>query len=72
MISTEAIVKESQEEYVFVQTSDSSFVKRKVITGMSVDNWIEIKEGLKEGEKVVTKGVFYLKSELKKDEFAGD
>ena len=72
MISTEAIVKESQEEYVFVQTSDSSFVKRKVITGMSVDNRIEIKEGLKEGEKVVTKGVFYLKSELKKDEFAGD
>lgn len=72
MISTEAIVKESQEEYVFVQISDSTFVKRKVITGMSVDNRIEIKEGLKESEKVVTKGVFYLKSELKKDEFAGD
>jgi hypothetical protein len=43
-----------------------------VITGSSVDNRIEIKEGLREGEKVASKGVFYLKSELKKDEIEGD
>ena len=48
-----------------------TFEKRNVITGTSVDNLIEIKEGLKEGEKVVSKGVFYLKSELKKDELDG-
>ncbi|MCK9426612.1 MAG: efflux RND transporter periplasmic adaptor subunit [Ignavibacteriaceae bacterium] len=72
MIPAEAVVKEAEQEYVFVQTSDLSFTQRIVITGSNLDNRIEIKEGLKEGEKVVSKGVFYLKSELKKDELAGD
>ena len=79
MIPEESVVKEAGQEYVFVQTSDSTtpnggqvFEKRIVITGISVDNWLEIKEGLREGEKVVSKGVFYLKSELKKEEIEGD
>ncbi|MCX6168483.1 MAG: efflux RND transporter periplasmic adaptor subunit [Ignavibacteriales bacterium] len=79
MIPEEAVIKEAGQEFVFVQTSDTTtpsggqaFGQRKVITGTSVGSRIEIKEGLKEGEKVVSKGVFYLKSELKKDELAGD
>jgi len=72
MLPEESVVKETGQEYVFVQTSDSTFEKRIVFTGISVDNRIEIKEGLKEGEKVAVKGVFYLKSELKKDELAED
>jgi len=79
MIPEEAVVKETGKEYVFVQTSDSTtpgsgqaFEQRKVITGISVDNRIEIKEGLREGEKVASKSVFYLKSELKKAEIEGD
>jgi cobalt-zinc-cadmium efflux system membrane fusion protein len=79
MISEESVVKESGREYVFVQTSNTntlngeqSFEKRIVITGTSVENRIEIKDGLKEGEKVASKGVFYLKSEMKKDELGGD
>lgn len=72
MITDDAVVKDTGQEYVFVQTSDTTFEKRIVITGISVDNMIEIKDGLKEGEKVASKGVFYLKSELKKDELSGD
>ncbi|MFA7422064.1 MAG: efflux RND transporter periplasmic adaptor subunit, partial [Melioribacteraceae bacterium] len=72
MIPEESVVKETGNDYVFVQTSDTTFEQRKVLTGLSVDNRIEIKEGLKEGEKVVSKGVFYLKSELKKEELEGD
>lgn len=72
IIPEEAVIKESGQEYVFVQTSDSTFEPKKVITGISVDKRIEIKEGLKEGEKVASKGVFYLKSELKKEEIEGD
>ncbi|MDP3148782.1 MAG: efflux RND transporter periplasmic adaptor subunit [Ignavibacteria bacterium] len=79
MIPEESVVKETGQGYVFVQTSDittpgggQAFEKRMVITGISVDNRIEIKEGLREGEKVASKGVFYLKSELKKEEIAGD
>jgi membrane fusion protein, heavy metal efflux system len=72
MIPDEAVVRETGQDYVFVQTSDSTFEIRTVTTGTSADSRIEIKSGLKEGEKVVSKGVFYLKSELKKDELSGD
>jgi cobalt-zinc-cadmium efflux system membrane fusion protein len=72
MIPEEAVVKEGGQEYVFVQTSDSTFEKKIVVTGIAVDNRFEIKDGLKEGEKIATKGVFYLKSELKKDELTGE
>jgi cobalt-zinc-cadmium efflux system membrane fusion protein len=72
MIPEESVIKESRQEYVFVKTSDTTFERRIVVCGISVDNMIEIKEGLREGEKVVSKGVFYLKSELKKEEIAGD
>jgi cobalt-zinc-cadmium efflux system membrane fusion protein len=72
MIPEESVVKETGKEYVFVQTSEMTFEQRIVITGISVDNKIEIKEGLKAGEKIVSKGVFFLKSELKKDEIGGD
>jgi len=79
LIPDEAVVKETGEEYVFVQTSDTTtpgggqaFEKRLVVTGIAVDSRIEIRKGLRKGEKVVIKGVFYLKSELKKEEIAGD
>ncbi len=72
MIPDEAVVKETGQTYLFVQTSDTTFEKRNVITGTIADTMIEIKEGLKEGETVVSKGVFYLKSELKKDELGGE
>lgn len=79
MIPEESVVKETGQEYVFVQTSDTAipgggqtFEKRIVVTGTTSDNRTEIKEGLREGEKVVSKGVFYLKSELKKDELEED
>ncbi|RJP72791.1 MAG: efflux RND transporter periplasmic adaptor subunit [Ignavibacteriales bacterium] len=79
MIPEEAVTKETGTAYVFVQTSDTStpvggqvFEKRNVVTGSTVDELIEIKEGLKEGEIIATKGVFYLKSELKKEEIEGD
>jgi cobalt-zinc-cadmium efflux system membrane fusion protein len=72
MIPDEAVVKGTGQEYVFVQKCDTAFQKRDVVSGTSVDNMIEIKDGLKEDEIVVSKGAFYLKSDLKKDEFEGE
>lgn len=72
LIPEESVVKDAGNEYVFIQTSDTTFEHRAVLSGSVVDNLIEIKEGLREGEKVVVKGVFYLKSEMKKAEIAGD
>lgn len=72
LVPEEAVINETDLSYVFIQISDTTFEQRMVITGTSVDNRIEIKEGLNEGEIVVIKGVFYLNSELKKEEIEGD
>jgi cobalt-zinc-cadmium efflux system membrane fusion protein len=72
LIPDEAVVKDAGEQYVFVRTNDTTFEKRTVITGTSVDSMIEIKNGLKESDWVVSKGVFYLKSDLKKEELTGE
>jgi len=72
LIPEEAVVQDAGEHYVFVQTSDTTFEKRTVMTGTSVDSLIEIKEGLKENDRIVSRGAFYLKSDLKKEELAGE
>lgn len=72
MIPTESVIKDAGLEYVFVQISDTTFEQRIVTTGIKIDDRIEVKDGLKVGEKVVSKGVFYLKSEMKKSELEED
>ncbi len=72
MIPTESVIKEAGLEYVFVQISDTTFEQRIVTTGIKIDDRIEVKDGLKVGEKIVSKGVFYLKSEMKKSELEED
>jgi membrane fusion protein, heavy metal efflux system len=49
---------------VFVRTSPSNFSVRQVETGSAADGRIEIIRGLKEGEPVVSKGAFAVKSVL--------
>jgi cobalt-zinc-cadmium efflux system membrane fusion protein len=49
---------------VFVRTSPSQFSARQVETGASGNGRIEILRGLKEGEPVVSKGAFAVKSVL--------
>ena len=66
-VPEEAVFLDGSERYVFVQEGDGRFVARRVSVGPASGQKIEIKEGLKAGEAVVTKGVFTLKSELKKE-----
>ena len=49
---------------VFVRTSPSQFSVRQVETGLSGDGRTEVTRGLKEGEPVVSKGAFAVKSVL--------
>ena len=72
LVPEESVVREASESYLFVQTSDTTFERRDVTTGIISNNLVEIKEGIKTGEIVVIDGVFYLKSELKKDELGED
>jgi cobalt-zinc-cadmium efflux system membrane fusion protein len=72
VVPEEAVFLDGSERYVFVHEGDGRFVVRRVSVGPASGLKIEIKEGLKVGEAVVTKGVFTLKSELKKDTLQGE
>jgi cobalt-zinc-cadmium efflux system membrane fusion protein len=71
-VPEESVVREAGASYVFVQTGDTTFEKRSVAVGISVKAMIEIQKGVKEGETIAAKGVYYLKGDLKKDELSGE
>lgn len=70
-VSTDAIVYDGDKRFVFVAVADDAFQYRVVTTGREFDGWTEIASGLREGERVVTAGVFQLKSQLKLSQAGG-
>ncbi len=52
--------------HVFVSTAGGTFEKRAVALGGADEGWIEVRSGVKSGEKVAANGSFLLKSELLK------
>jgi cobalt-zinc-cadmium efflux system membrane fusion protein len=69
VIREESLIKDGIERYVFVALNDTTFEKREVIPGLASGEFVMVKSGVARGEKVVTKGAFMLKSELKKEMF---
>jgi cobalt-zinc-cadmium efflux system membrane fusion protein len=51
---------------IFVKKGDLTFEARKVETGLTSDQWVEIKAGLKAGEEVASAGSFILEGEFLK------
>jgi len=66
-----AIVHRSHEESVFVQEG-GRYERRPVKTARSAGGFTEIVSGLKAGERVVSKGLFVIESESRKDELKGE
>jgi cobalt-zinc-cadmium efflux system membrane fusion protein len=72
MIPMAAIQQMDDKPVVFVKTGDTEFQKREVDLGAQSDGWVEIKNGVKAGEAVVTQGSFYLKSTLLREQIGGE
>lgn len=72
MIPVAAVQEIDKKSVVFVKEGENKFEKREVELGAQSDGWIEVRDGVKEREKVVTAGAFMLKSHLKKEEFGED
>lgn len=73
LVVPEKAVREVEgKKVVFVASSGNVFEAREVKTGSMFPGFIEIVEGLKEGESVVTEGSFGLKSEMLKKTIVGD
>ena len=49
---------------VWVTSDNRHFLKRTVTTGIRQDNWVQITDGLREGETVVTDGAVFLSNKL--------
>jgi multidrug efflux pump subunit AcrA (membrane-fusion protein) len=56
------------DQVVFVAASDTRFEKRVIKTGLEQHGHVQVVDGLKEGDRIVTTGSFILKSELLKGE----
>lgn len=70
VVSEGAVLIEGSTRYVFVQVGPDRFKKRDITIGRTFSKRMEVTAGLKEGDPVVIKGAFTLKSELKKEELA--
>lgn len=57
---------------VFVPGPGGTFIPRPVKTGRRSDGWVEVLEGLKEGDEIVTDGSFSLKAEFLKKTLEGE
>jgi membrane fusion protein, heavy metal efflux system len=68
-VSSSAIFKDSDKNFIFVMENDSTFKKIEVITGLEFEDKTEIVSGIKQNINVVVNGVFELKSELLKESF---
>ncbi|HWP93652.1 MAG TPA: efflux RND transporter periplasmic adaptor subunit [Thermodesulfobacteriota bacterium] len=67
-IPGEAVQTDGNKKIVFIDKGNGGFEKREVSLGRQVDSFYQVVEGIKAGEKIVTKGSFLLKSEAQKGE----
>jgi membrane fusion protein, heavy metal efflux system len=69
VVHTQCVVNDGAQRFVFIAVNDTTFEKRDVMVGASLGDHVQITKGVAVGDKVVSKGVFMLKSELKKESF---
>lgn len=60
-IPVSALIEEQGLFFVYIQTAGESFVKRELTLGGSDGIHVQVLAGLKEGERVVTKGAYQIK-----------
>jgi membrane fusion protein, heavy metal efflux system len=67
-IPESAVQRDGEKAVVFVAKGGSTFEKRHVTVGPEANGFYEALSGLEQGEMIVTRGAFTLKSELQKGE----
>jgi Cu(I)/Ag(I) efflux system membrane fusion protein len=59
----DAVIRTGNKSMVWIQVAPNTFKSRIVETGLETEDRIEIKSGIKEGDIVITQGVYLLNSE---------
>ncbi|MGH9463953.1 MAG: efflux RND transporter periplasmic adaptor subunit [Vicinamibacteria bacterium] len=71
-IPVSALQEVNNQTVVFVRIGAAGFEKRVLEVGDQGEEWAEVLRGLDEGEEVVTKGSFYLKSILLREQIGDE
>jgi hypothetical protein len=70
-IPNEAVIEEGDRQLVYVRHASGDLVPRSIRTGQRGELFVEIAEGLKVGEEVVTFGSFFIDAEFRMKGLAG-
>jgi Cu(I)/Ag(I) efflux system membrane fusion protein len=62
-VPREAVIRSGQQQRLIVKTDEGRYQPRQVVTGLESGDWIEIKSGVREGERIVTSAQFLIDSE---------
>jgi cobalt-zinc-cadmium efflux system membrane fusion protein len=71
LVPLAAVVRESDQDYVFVQLAADVFALREVKVGTEYGQRIAIVEGLRSDQKIVTDGAFHLNNERRRRSVSG-
>lgn len=63
IVPREAVIRTGDDARVILAMGEGKYRARNIVMGMESGDWIEIKEGLLEGDSVVTSGQFLIDSE---------
>lgn len=61
LIPTEALIEEMGSHFVYIQTGGETFLKQEVQLGGNDGKMVQVLAGLREGDRVVTKGAYSIK-----------
>jgi cobalt-zinc-cadmium efflux system membrane fusion protein len=62
-----AVLSDAGRQFVFVQLTDELWARRDVTAGPAQDGFVEVQEGLNDGDVVASRGAFMFKSEVLKE-----
>ena len=67
-VPEKAVLMEDGKKIIFLAKGNNSFEKREIEVREEIGGFYQVQKGLKHGDRIVTDGAFYLKSELLKAE----
>jgi cobalt-zinc-cadmium efflux system membrane fusion protein len=72
VVPAAAVVRESNQDFIFVQTGPDTFLLRPVTLGVETKDGRVVESGLRDGESIVLDGAFHLNNERKRQSLQGD
>jgi len=72
VVPASAVVRENNQDNVFVQTAANTFVLRSVILGLEYRSYRVLESGIGEKDRIVLNGAFHLNNERKRRSIQGE